>query len=261
VVVTPALGPGKLEQMDRDLRDHSRKLSIYEQIVQMVVRGTAKRYSYWDNGLHFSVDPNLRQIAGRDSFEADLAFYSARDNAVLLVEETENPEPKKEDQLRAYLCVDKAVLATTFRTDRLEFLDVCIVGPAEARSALVSLVAALREENLNRLGQNEGLATHYYTNTFRFVRNAGRYSSPALEAHLSTDIQTTRVHLIEILKGAPPISMLQYSILKATGDAEFVARADGHIGVDELTRWLGARHLTDRDIAVRNRLRLALLRI
>jgi len=48
---------------------------------------------------------------GATAFEADLAFYSARDNAVLLVEETENPEPKKEDQLRAYLCVDKAVLA------------------------------------------------------------------------------------------------------------------------------------------------------
>jgi hypothetical protein len=213
----------------------------------MVARATSKRYSYWDNGLHFSVDPNLRQAAGRDSFEADLAFYSSRDNAVLLVEETENPEPDKKDQLRAYLCVDKAVLATTFHSDRLEYLDVCIVGPSESRGALVNLVTSVREENPNRLGRNEGLAAHYYTTNFRFVRSAGRYSSPVLDASLTADIQTTRVHLIEILKRAPPISMLRYVILKATGDAEFMARGDGHVGVEELTRWLGARHLTDRD--------------
>ena len=127
------LNKDQIKSMEIDLEVYVRKKNAFDIILSMIQDSEyGSKYIYSDNEVALSVEPNFQDKILKKEFKADVCFTNKENNAVILIEETEAPNEKK-NQILAYCCVNDKVVQTILKSDSFPDIDIFIIVPSSER--------------------------------------------------------------------------------------------------------------------------------
>jgi hypothetical protein len=173
-----------IEKLEKQFRNFENKVPIYDAIVSFIKDTEfGERYPFkkkFTEGCFF-VEPEEAKKIDKAKIKTDLYFYDPIGNSIILIEETFNPL-EKENQLRAYIHIDKDSLGTATQMQKPPNLDIFLIVPYEAVGDARNVYNRVIDEGQKKkLGNNFGLTLWYYDKKYtKMTKFAGRFSSSFL---------------------------------------------------------------------------------
>lgn len=174
-----------IEKLGRQFRNFENKVPVYDAIVSFIKdTELGKRYQFKEKFTEtcFFVNPEEAKKIDKAKIKTDLYFYDPIGNSIILIEETFHPM-EKENQLQAYIHIDKDSLGTATQMQQPPSLDIFLIVPYEAHEDAKNVYnKVIDEKQRKKLGNNFGLTLWYYDKKYtKMTKFAGKFSSSFLK--------------------------------------------------------------------------------
>ena len=218
------------QKFKNSLERYERRHRKYEFIDCSIFSGL-QSYALVDNEVDLFTNPP------HEHFATDLVYVAKDRTAILLVEETENPQNKKK-QLINYGKLSAESAKSITKTDATPYIDVMLIIPESLRGDALKIYEDVNTELGNLQQKGRGISIWIYDTNYKSLRLCGGTLSPAFPKDKKV-LPSKKYGTFKILKTAPPIFLIRFIVMKAL-EAEYGSSINGiEINKEKLSNWLG----------------------